>query len=325
MFDKKKLMKRYTASYETKDKPKGRIKKSVLDFSKLKDRKIEFYQPQEGKNRINILPYEVKSKNHPDVARKELSIGDYDYKLELFVHRGIGVNDESVICLKQFNKPCPICEKRHELFEANKTDEAANLKPSRRVFYNVQDLKDGKVKVFETSHYLFERELIEASRDDDEGGFNNFAGDEDGCVVTFKMGKEKLGTTEYNAFKNFSFSRRDEKVTDEIYDQAISLDELIVIPTYEEVEKMLNGSEDEEDSELEETKTDSYEDEEIPPRKTPEKAVEKPTEKEQETAKKSNSRCPFGHVFGVNVDDFDDCEACDMWEPCQKEHSRIKK
>ena len=28
------------------------------------------------------------------------------------------------------------------------------------------------------------------------------------------------------------------------------------------------------------------------------------------------SKCPFGHKFGEDTDEFDDCDDCDVWDKC---------
>lgn len=380
MVDKKKkggLAKRYQASYESKGSSGG--KAGVMDWKKV-DGEFQFFSPAEGRNRINIIPYTIKSKNHPLVKKGEFEVGDKDYVMDIFVHRGVGPSEASVLCLKNtYGKPCPICEQSALLRKQGKEDEAGALKPSRRVFYNVQDLKNPDVlKVFEASHYLFEKELIDEARDDEEGGFVDFADEESGKEIKFRCSKTSKGGFEFNEFKSFSFEDRDENIPDELLESAISFDEIMNVPTYEEAEKILYGrdedddSEDEEEDEVPAKKSskkvvakdeddDDADDEEEPaPKKKPaveeddededlnedEEEEEKPAKK---TAKKSKvveeddddeqededdeppakkpsekekdcggdcKKCPFGHKFGEDTDEFDDCDDCDVWDKC---------
>lgn len=383
MVDKKKkggLAKRYQASYESKGSSGG--KAGVMDWKKV-DGEVQFFSPAEGRNRINIIPYTIKSKNHPLVKKGEFEVGDKDYVMDIFVHRGVGPSEASVLCLKNtYGKPCPICEQSALLRKQGKEDEAGALKPSRRVFYNVQDLKNPDVlKVFEASHYLFEKELIDEARDDEEGGFVDFADEESGKEIKFRCSKTSKGGFEFNEFKSFSFEDRDENIPDELLESAISFDEIMNVPTYEEAEKILYGrdedddSEDEEEDEVPAKKSskkavakdeddDDADDEEEPaPKKTAkkkpaveeddededldedeeeEKSAKKPAKKskvveeddddEQEDeddeppAKKPSKKekdcggdckkCPFGHKFGEDTDEFDDCDDCDIWDKC---------
>ena len=228
MVDKKKkggLAKRYQASYESKGSSGG--KAGVMDWKKV-DGEVQFFSPAEGRNRINIIPYTIKTKNHPLVKKGEWDVGEKDYVMDVFVHRGVGPSEASVLCLKStFGKPCPICKQAQAFRKQGKEDEASALKPSRRVFYNVQDLKKpDTLKVFETSHFLFEKELIGEARDDEEGGFVDFANSETGKEIKFRTSKVSRGGYEFNEFKSFSFEDRDENIPDELLEKAISFDEI---------------------------------------------------------------------------------------------------
>ena len=320
------LSKRYQVSYENKGGNSNR--NSVLDYSKV-DGEIEFFSPKEGRNRINIIPYEIKTKNHPLVKKGEMEVGDIDYVMDIWIHKNVGPAEKNVVCLKNtFGKPCPICEHASMLRKKGEEDEAKNLKPSRRVIYNVEDLKEpGKVKVFETSHYLFEKELIDEARDDEEGGFVNFADPEEGKEIKFRASKTSQGGFEYNEYKSFSFEDREEPISKKLLAKAISFDEILNVPTTEEVEKIFFGNTDEDDEseevEPEKPKKTVEKEEEIEPELEPEaEKISKKMKEESETAeppKKSSKKsegCPFGHVFGDDCDNFDDCDDCECWDKC---------
>ena len=352
MVDKKKkggLAKRYQVSYESKGSSGG--KAGVMNWKKV-DGEVQFFSPVEGRNRINIIPYTIKTKNHPLVRKGEFEIGDKDYVMDVFVHRGVGPSEASVLCLKNtYGKPCPICEQSALLRKQGKEEEAGALKPSRRVFYNVQDLKNPDVlKVFEASHYLFEKELIDEARDDDEGGFIDFADEETGKEIKFRCSKTSKGGFEFNEFKSFSFEDRDDNIPDELLEKAISFDEIMNVPTYEEVEKILYGRDEDDNEDDEETEkksskktavndeneqeesepkkkavVDDEEDDEPPVKKSVKKSkVDEDEDNDDEPVKKSSKKdcggdcgkCPFGHKFGEDTDEFDDCDVCDVWDKC---------
>jgi hypothetical protein len=298
MVNKKKnsggLAKRYSSSYGSRDGGSS-SKGGVINYRNY-DGEVTFFSPTEGKHRINIIPYTIKSKNHPLVKRGEAEIGEQDYIMDFYIHRGVGPSEKSVLCLKNtYGKPCPICEYASSLRKKGKEEEAKTLKPSRRAAYNIEDLKEpGKIKVFETSHYLFEKELIEEARDDDEGGFIDFADPEEGMEIKFRASKTTKNGMEFTEFKSFAFEDRDEPISEELLDAAISFDELLVVPTYEEVEKILYGD-DEEDSE-----DDSNEEDEKPSKKSSKKSKsydedddeedEDEDEEDEKLSKKSKSK-----------------------------------
>ena len=302
-----------------------------------------------GRNRINIIPYVISSKHHPLVRAKILEVGDMDYTLDVMVHRNIGPSKSSVICLKSVGKPCPICELADKFKKEGKDKEAGSLKASRRVYYNVQDLKNDpdKVKVFEASHYLFEKELIEESRDED-GGFIEFAHVKKGKEITFKVVKEKKGTIEFNKFKNFNFEDREEPVTEDLLEQAVPFDKYMNILSEDAIENLIYGRDDDDEEEDEEDEApakrrrprlddddDEDEEDELPKkRRRPiddddeeyddDTDDEKPASKKKfddledvkKECKKPCGKCPFGHKFGKDCDDSEDCDKCSIWDKC---------
>lgn len=328
--------KRYDNSYNTRD---GGGKKSFLDFKKV-DKKIDFFEPSEGLNKVNIIPYEIKTKNHPLVKKGISEIGDFDYNLDLYVHRGIGANNDSVICPKgTYGKTCPICEEKHKLYDAGKNDEAKELKAQRRCVYNIQPIVKGKsegLKIWDVSHSLFEKELIEEAHSCLDGSnIIDFADSEDGKIIKFRGTEAVFGKTKYLEFKSFSFLDRDEEIDEDILDEAVSLDELLTVPTYEEVSNLFYGidSDDDEDKDDEEEE----EEEEKPTKKHKHKRTvkndsaddedeeeddeeEDGEEPEEKPAKKSKKeKCPHDHKFGVDTDEYKECESCELWDDCMEE------
>ena len=392
MINKKKkggMAKRYANSYASRDSGSG-SKGGVINY-RAHDGEIKFFSPVEGKHRINIIPYVIKTKNHPLVKSGEAEIGEKDYVLDFYAHRGVGPAEKTILCLKNtYGKPCPICEQAAALRKAGKEKEANALKPSRRVVYNIEDLKEpGVLKVFETSHYLFEKELIEEARDDDEGGFIDFADEDEGMEIKFRASKVTKNGMEFIEFKSFGFEDRDEKLDEKLLEDAISFDELLTVPTYEEAEKILYGDEeereddeDDEDEEpapkksskkskkIDEDEDEDEDDEEPAPKKSSKKSKsddedeeerededededdeqedEEPAPKKssKKSSKKSKSdededdededededdepkpkakcdrnceKCPHGHKFGEDCDNFDECDDCDLWPKCVK-------
>lgn len=324
MMKKNSLAKRYQKSFESKDS--GGVRKGVMNYDG-----VDFYKPEAGRNRINIVPYTIKTKNHPLVKAGDLEIGDKDYLMDVWVHRNVGASEASVLCLKKtFGKPCPICEQAELFKKQGKEKESKDLRPGRRVFYNVQDLKDGKLKVFETSHYLFEKELIEEARDDEEG-YVNFADEEEGKEISFKAVETKKGTMKFFEFKSFRFEDRDSPLDEDVIEGAVSFDEIMNVPTYDEAQKVLFGSDEDEENDDLDTED---EDDEPPKPKSKAKAEKKPKpepedddESEDEPEEKPSkpkgkpADCPHGHKFGADCDTYDECDDCTCWDKCCKANS----
>lgn len=306
MLNKKGLMSRYQQSYQTKES-NNIPRVGIWDFNKL-SHEVEFFKPEDGRNTINIIPFKIKNKNHPLVKRGILNIGDMDYVMDVFVHKNVGAGGATVVCLKQtYGKPCPICEFRAKLKKEGRDKEADAFKFSRRAIYNVQDIKNPeKLKLFDVSHYLFEKELIDEASDGENGeNFVDFADIENGKQINFKSVKVSKGGFEFNEYKSFSFRDREKPLNDSIINEAISLDDILNVLSYEEIEKLLFNKVDEEDEEFyEERPIDEVKEESKP------KAEAKPATKTQ---------CPYNHKYGVDCEKHEDCDNCECWDACSYE------
>jgi hypothetical protein len=238
------LKKRLDKSY--KDKDKGGAGVPAFDWKKAGE--VKFYKPKEGNNKINIIPYVIKSKNHPLVRSGDMKVGDQDYLFDAFVHRYVGGGQIDIICPKRnFNKPCPICEQGDKFRAEGKDEEMGQMKPKRMVYYNVVDLKnpDEGIQVFAVSHFLFEKELIDEARNSADGGeIIDFPDINEGKEVHFRASTKTFNKQDFLEFKSFKFIDRDEAVDDDIVEKAISFDQYMKLYTYEEIEAILYGSDD---------------------------------------------------------------------------------
>jgi len=321
------LAKRAKVSYSTKDQGGGGSR--IINWKDI-DGEVQFFQPTVGKNAINIIPFEIKSKNHPLVKQGQMEIGELDYCLDIWTHRNVGPSESSVICLKKtYGKACPICEESGKLKKAGKEKEAIALSARRRVFYNVEDIrkKPGELQVFEVSHYLFEKELIDEARneDDDEINFIDFADPETGFVVRFRCSKTSQGGFEFNEFKSFSFAEREEAIDDELLEKAISFDEHLNLLSYEQIQAILFGADDEDSEENDEKPVkkhsvsakskkkvtddeDDDEDDEKPVKKSSAKKVTKKDDDEDEDEDDEDDEKPVKKSSAKKVTKKDDDE-----------------
>jgi len=152
------------------------------------------------------------------------------------------------------------------------------------------------------------------------------------------------------------FEERDEQYTDEILEDVPCLDEVFNILPYKELSAKFHEMEDEatedpnveEEEEEEEKPTrrkrktikkeepepeeEEEEEEEEPEVKSSPKRRKKPIETEPEeddepeeeapkTSRKakpegSKNKCPHGHKFGTDCEEFDECDECDSWNEC---------
>lgn len=330
----------------------GQGGKGIFDF---KGKEITRYKAKVKKNKMDIIPYIIATDHHPKGMKK----GYDSYVLDLWVHYGVGPMEDTFICLKNtYRKPCPICEERARLLKTKgyDIDVANSLKPKRRVMYNVIDLmgNSDEIQLFEVSHYLFEKELLEEAgyNEEAEGEFITFADLDNGRSIVFRGTEVNTGSGKpYLEFKSFQFEKRD-PYEEDILEEAYSLDEFLIVPTYDEVQRAMLGVEDNDMDEAEaeaeaevererprrnrrSRKQENKETEEEKPKKTrsrkskkASKEVETPNKDEppfepDEEEKKENTfgkTCPNGHIFGIDNDDTDHCDDCDIdtWEECAR-------
>jgi len=302
------LKARYNHSVNTRDS--GSAFSSAFKWSEL-DQEVKFFKPKENVNLINIIPFEVKSKKHPLVLSGDMEIGDIDYVMDIYLHRSVGPADKEVVCLKKnYGKACPICEEAEKFRKAGKDDEYDALKPSRRVLYNVVDLKAvDDILVFKVSHHLFEKELIEEARSQSgDGEIVYFSDIEEGSAIKFRRKMDKFKKTEFMKYKSFEFKEREEELDEDLIDEAISFDEIMEVLSYSEIQNVLYG--EDEDTEGETENDDDSEDTE----EEDEKPKKKKAQKKKAKKVKAGDKCPHGHSFGKDTDQHEECDDCELWE-----------
>ena len=212
----------------------GRSGVRLLDLSDYPN--ISVFKPKDGKkHKIDIIPWIIQTENHPQGMEPGLE----DYVLDIWVHYGVGTMESTYICLERtFGKPCPICEERKAMKEDEDADEKEirNLVPKHRAIYNLIDLDDeGKgVQLFNVSHWNFEKELTEEAKtaEDETVVFSDL---NKGRTIKFRANEvQRKGYKPFFEFKSFGFEERD-PIDESILDEAVPLDVVVHIPTYEEV------------------------------------------------------------------------------------------
>lgn len=278
---------------------------------------VEMYKPEEGTNKINIIPYKIATKNHPDVVAGEAEIGEGDYVLDIYVHTYIGPKNKDIICPKKtYGKKCVICDEVKRLYDEGEEDKAKKITAKRRVMYNVMPVageNKGKMMLLEISHFKFEKPLISEANacEDGEAPILFYELDEDGKIVRFRGTKAAFQGKAFIECEAFRFLDREKQLDAEIMDKAHSLDKVLQVMTPEEVEEYFYGADEKketEDAPKEEIDDEEDEDKEIE-EKVPEKKTEKKTEKKAE--------CPHDYVYGKDWEMREECENCKVWEECK--------
>lgn len=191
---------------------------------------------------------------------------------EGFLHFSLGEDGHKVVtCPKTFSSknPCPVCEYVEELKKSKNKDDkklASAIGARRRIYVNVlnRDASDEEdtPKVLAIGVTVL-KGLLETICDADYGDITDF---EDGRDVTIT----KKGTgldTEYSVLPKPKSSVASEDLTEEQLDEKMAdLDALFVKKSYDEIKAILNGEEEDSDSEDDDaddendSESDSYDD-----------------------------------------------------------------
>jgi len=339
---REKLRNRSRQAVKTRDQ-KGLGKKSALDWARLVGKKPPNFIPTTGKDNLNlidILPFVITQSWYKDLRTfsgltTNLEVGDWDYKLEIPVHKNVGEDNDTFLCLRlAFGKKCPLCEEMFKEYEKDNPDEKKikPLKPSWRDYFNIYDYndEDKDLQVWEdVSYHLFEKYFLAEA---DEGENTILYSDiEEGKTIEIKAQDKTIGSGKpFPEAQNIEFKNRD-KYEEEIVNDTVSFDSLVKIPTFEDVSRIHRGLEDEGTPDQE--KVPAGEEPPAPSgrrrqtRQQPAKEENPPSET-QDQDQASGPACPYKKVFGADCDPTaDECKKCpeETFSTCADKLDEIEK
>ena len=286
---------------------------------------IDSWSPEKAASyNFDILPYEVTDENHPDGVEK----GMLWYKRPFAVHHGVGINDDSIVCPASVGKPCPICAKRAALSKADydgNADQIKAMKPQKYVAFNMQHPDDvDKFVVLALSRGKFaqplEQELLEAS---DDAVLNFWDVTDEGKTLKVRFSKDTFNGRDFLVATRIDFKDRDAMDEDEILEAVANLDDIFYVLPADKIEKMFFEIEDEdEDEDKKKGKKGKKGKGKKKPEPEEEEDDEEPAPKKgkgkKDKKKSKKGKCPKGHKFGKDVDKFDDCDDCNVWDACEE-------
>jgi hypothetical protein len=207
---------------------------------------------------IDIMSYVVTDPNHPDKDETTGSAekGGLWYRRPYKLHRNVGADKSSVVCPTSIGKKCPICEYRSKLLSDGvdwKDDAVKNARPSSRSLYLIipKDNKkfEEKPHLWDISDFLFQAKLNnEIEENPDELG--DFPHPANGLTLKIRFSEEKLGGNTFAETSRIDFEQRGYAYDDATIDALPSLDEVVTIKDYKEIQKMfLEGGDDDEPEE----------------------------------------------------------------------------
>lgn len=186
----------------------------------------DFFKPKEGKNVIRILPPWSKK----GVWYKEATI---HYGV---LHEG---KERGYTCLKQFDKECPICEKRNDLLKGDSEEReiADKLRPRLKYYANVLDRNTGRVMVWGfTSKTLG---ILLGYEADPDHCNNKLTDPEEGFDVVI----ERQGTGRTDTKYNIRVKPKSSEIGDDSdwEDKMKNLDDIVEEPDEEKIQESLSG------------------------------------------------------------------------------------
>ena len=212
---------------------------------------ISIYSPTPGtREKFDILPYEITDKKHPDLDPEVgLDVGELWYKRPFKVHRSIGVDNDTVVCLSSFGKKCPICEyRRKRVKEGAEKDELKGYNSSSRNLYVVIPKGIKKLEeephIFDMSQYLFQNLLNEELEEDED--YEVFPDLEEGLTLRIRWSEESFAGNKYAEANRIDFLDRTEVYEEAILEEIPNLDKILKELSYDELNaKFLEMEEDE--------------------------------------------------------------------------------
>lgn len=311
---------------------------------------MSFFQPKEEENALDFVPYEVTMQ-----GLSHAQPGDLWYQKSFFVHRDVGAERKTHICPSTVGRRCPICEeyniKRQEPSTPENDKIVQALKPKARQLFNVIDLDDEKkgVQLWDVPDFFFGTRL---TKDLDRTEikhpeYADFANLQSGMTLIVTMEKAQFkadakrggsgGKVNYTASR-IDFEKR-KPYNDDILKEAADLDQVLIIPSYDELQRKFLGVEEEEEAapthepERGSRSHREPEPEEDPSRRSrrqapePEPATRSRRSREPEPEPESApNQCPSPKgTFGVDIDRMSECNRCPIWGECREEADRLEK
>lgn len=286
-----------------------------------KELEISEWRCGKGEHAIDTIPYIVGEGN----PNPNIKAGDFNYVLDLWVHSGVGVNEDMYICpARTYKERCPICEEQKRLRDEDVPEETIkSLNPVRRCIYNIvcYDTADEEAKgvqVWMVAHFFMEKHLSKLARQPRGGGYVAFSHPDVGKLIMFDRTGVGASNTAYDGHRLVD---RNYVISDEILDAAYCLEDIIHKPTYEEIHQAFWGKDVVEATEdlgvAPADEEDTPFDDPLPSRST----IRGKRPKKEETVENA---CPHGGTFGIDIDKIDDCANCTPYEKCAIEADRLE-
>lgn len=205
---------------------------------------------RDGSHILDLIPYNAGA--HDPLTEE----GDPTYGFEYWAHPNVGPNNAMLLCpTEMYGDPCYICEHRERLRQKGADeDKWKPLFPKRRNLYNIICYDRGEekkgVQVWDISYHYFEKFILAISKKQSRGGKKsktiNFAHPTKGKSITFTIEPAK-SKNDYPTYLGFTFDDRDYEIEEDTLDEAHVLDEIVHIPSEDEIKRAFLGKKGKDD------------------------------------------------------------------------------
>lgn len=268
---------------------------------------LALFKPEVGKYHIDIIPSITGKYNK--VGRE----GDEYFELTYPAYKNLGVEEKSYVAIGELlGQKDPVAEHFAALRKTDK-DWKTEIKPfqaiKRQLFLVfVHEQADKGLQLYEASWFTFGKLLDEEIADNQETWVDNFDDPDGGATLLVRFAEEKVGNGTWIKATKINFTEReggfdaggDAKLAKKILAHGIVLDDLLKIPTYDQLKKALDGEPDKGDDDEDDRPAKSSkkpaadeDDDDKPKKKTPPPDDDdEPEEEDEEPAKKSKKPDP---------------------------------
>lgn len=217
------------------EQAKARSAKGAHDYDKIVKDDVKTWKPNNGLNRIRILPPTWDGADH--------------FGFDLHVHYGVGADRGQYLDLnKMLGKPDPIEEERLQASRDGDVKYAKDLESKRRVGIYLIDRDHEREGVqFWAMPWTLDRDIVKVSMDRSTGEVLPIDHPEDGFDVEF----EKQGDKDRTEYVGVAISRRSTPLgKDSWLDHAVDhpIPEILQYFDYDHIAKVFGGGGDQRDS-----------------------------------------------------------------------------
>lgn len=196
---------------------------------------------KEGPMKLDILGYKV-GKGNPWADE-----GTFYFERTFWVHRGIGPNKGSYVCLaKTAKKTCPVCEHLNKLRKSGdeSVDLLKSLSPKERQLFNVYNYAepDKGVQLLEVSYFNFgarlDSEIKAAEEDENIDYFFAHSKEDGGMTLKVNWKEDSFAGNKFLTADSIKFIPRIREHDEDVLQGVHCLDDLLIVLSYNELKQV---------------------------------------------------------------------------------------